>query len=155
MYTRVLPVVLAVSLPGCAGKLPEIRLASTLAQASDNELAVTSELRVGSFFVTGIVEKTGLKNQREAEAKGSADGFGNWSTHARVARGQYPYAILAPEDAINEKAGRALCFFEIDDVEAVSRLEVGKLLRVKARLQEFIHKGDQEVMVLACAILEK
>ncbi len=141
------------SISACSKEqLHEVHLRSVLDEASKNELRPTAKLRERALLVSGVIERTGIKKQNEAKQTGTLAPFGYWETETYRVRAQYPYAILAPKEG---GAGRALCFFEAEDLDSVVELKVGELVTFRAKLQEFLKNNGQEVMVLACSMMRR
>jgi hypothetical protein len=142
--------ILGFSLSACSKPLQEVHLRSVLDEASENELGPTARLLRQELLIRGIVEQTGLKKQSEQRHSSVVGLFGQIHTETLRTRSQYPYVIIAPEEG---GEGRALCFFEMNDVDSIVRLKLGDRVRFKAKLQEFLRRNDQEVMVLACSVV--
>jgi len=133
---------------GCVDKPEELHLRSVLDEAQTNELGPTSRLRTHKIAISGIVERTGLRKQKEW-SHSAASGFGTWTVESERIQRHYPYVVVAPED---RKPGRALCFFEMSDADDIAKLTIGDKIRFEGDLQEFLKKDGQEVMVMQCRV---
>jgi len=139
---------LALSLCACAERAQEVNLRTVLDEAQKNELGPTTQLRSEKIAISGVVERTGLKKQKEWSHT-AVQGLGTLSFDSERVQRHYPYVVVAPED---QKPGRALCFFEMADADEIVKLVLGETVRFEGELQEFLKQDGQEVMVMQCKI---
>ena len=53
----------------------------------------------------------------------------------------------------DDSPGRALRFFEMFDADDIAKLGIGVEVKFEAKLQEFLHKNGQQVMVAHCRVI--